>query len=52
MVVRVEDGGVSESPFVMSGIRVETLPDTKVGRLPPGRSWLESVSNFFRKESR
>lgn len=39
----VEDGGESERPAVMDGIRAATSPDTKVGRLPPGHSWRENI---------
>lgn len=42
----VKDGGESERPAVMDGIRAGTLPDTKVGRLPPGHSWRENIDQL------
>ena len=51
-VVRVEEAGVSESCTVMVQIRVETSLGLSVSRLPAAGSWLESVTNLFRKESR
>ena len=42
LALRVKDGGKSECPSVMGGIRAGISPDTKVGRLPPGHSWRES----------
>jgi|SRR5471030_2537896 len=38
----VKERGKSECPAVMDGIRAETLPDAKAGRLPLGHSWRES----------
>jgi RNA-directed DNA polymerase len=38
----VKESGESERPPVMDGIRAETLPDAKAGRLPLGHSWRES----------
>ncbi|CAB3804872.1 reverse transcriptase N-terminal domain-containing protein [Pararobbsia alpina] len=38
----VKECGESERPAVMDGIRAETLPDAKAGRLPRGHSWRES----------
>ena len=39
----VEDRGESERPAVMDGIRAETLPDAKAGRLPRGHSWRDNL---------
>lgn len=36
LALRVKEGGESEGPTVIAGIRAATSPDTKVGRLPPG----------------
>ena len=47
--MRVKEGGASESWAVMAQIQVETSPGTKVSRLPPGGSWLESVTNLFKE---
>src|ERR1700758_2589268 len=45
--VRVRDGGASEGPAVMDGIRVATSPDAKAGRLPHGLSSPESFQNHL-----
>ena len=49
MMVRVEDGGESESRAVMARIRALTLPDAKAGRLPPG---LPSQENLVKRPTR
>jgi hypothetical protein len=51
-VMRVKDGGKSEGPAVIVGIRVATLPDVKAGRLPPGLPSRENLANRHNKESR
>src|ERR1035437_1974309 len=38
----VKECGKSERPAVMDGIRAETSPDAKAGRLPCGHSWREN----------
>ncbi|KLK91857.1 hypothetical protein AA309_17900 [Microvirga vignae] len=38
----VKECGKSERPAVMDGIRAETSPDAKAGRLPRGHSWREN----------
>lgn len=38
----VKECGKSERPTVMAGIRAETSPDAKAGRLPCGHSWREN----------
>jgi len=43
--VRVEDGGKSEGPTVMAGIRVATSPGAKASRLPPGLPSRENLAN-------
>jgi RNA-directed DNA polymerase len=39
----VKECGESECLSVMDGIRAETLPDAKAGRLPRGHSWRENL---------
>ncbi|MDR6495190.1 RNA-directed DNA polymerase [Paraburkholderia terricola] len=39
----VEERGESERPAVMDGIRAETLPDAKAGKLPRGHSWRDNL---------
>lgn len=46
----VKDGGESERSSVMDGIRAETSPDTKVGRLPLGHSWRENIGQLLDEE--
>ncbi len=48
--LRVRDAGreASESPFVMRGIGVRTLPHAKAGRLPAGVSSRESLANHLK----
>ena len=45
-MMRVEDGGESESWAVMARIPVATSPDTKVGKVPPG---LPSQENLVKR---
>ena len=52
LALRVKEGGKSESPAVIVGIRAATSPDTKVGRLPLGHSWRESMTNRWTRKSR
>jgi RNA-directed DNA polymerase len=52
MALWAEDCGKSESLPVMGGIRAETLPDAKVGRLPLGHSWRENLTNRCTQESK
>ncbi|RQS76981.1 hypothetical protein DID96_01520 [Burkholderia sp. Bp8963] len=42
----VKEVGESERRVVMAGIRAETSPDTKVGRLPTGLSSRDSLHNL------
>ncbi|RWP57654.1 MAG: hypothetical protein E5V60_00430 [Mesorhizobium sp.] len=42
MALWVKDCGKSERPAVMDGIRAETSPDAKAGRLPCGHSRREN----------
>jgi len=39
----VKECGESECPAVMAGIRAETSPDAKAGRLLRGHTWRESL---------
>jgi RNA-directed DNA polymerase len=46
----VKECGESEGPAVMDGIRAETLPDAKAGRLPRGHSWRENLDQSLYEE--
>ena len=46
----VKESGESERPPVMDGIRAETLPDAKAGRLPLGHSWRENFDQSLYEE--
>ncbi len=46
----VKECGESEGPAVMDGIRAETLPDAKAGRLPRGHSWRENFDQSLYEE--
>lgn len=46
----VKECGGSECPAVMDGIRAETLPDAKAGRLPRGHSWRENFDKSLYEE--
>src|SRR3954447_8116236 len=46
----VKECGESECPAVMDGIRAETSPDAKAGRLPHGHSWRENFDKSLYEE--
>ena len=52
MAMRVEDGGKSERPTVMAGIRVAILPGAKASRLPSGLPSRENLANRLNGISR
>jgi hypothetical protein len=54
MGVRVKESGASECLFVMSriGLVLPEIPNPKGCRLSLGLSWLESLRNLVRRESR
>lgn len=52
LVLRVKEGGESEGPAVIAGIRAATSLDTKVGRLPLGHSWRENMTKRWTGKSR
>ena len=48
MDMQVKEAGESECISVMAIIRVSTLLDTKVGRLPAGLSLQENLENHLK----
>lgn len=46
----VKECGEGECPAVMDGIRAETSPDAKAGRLPRGHSWRENFDRSLYEE--
>ena len=52
MGLRAKDDGKSESPIVITGIRVATLPYAKASRLPSGLESRESMANHFKGQRR